>query len=173
MLQFGTLHRAMQADKPGRGAHANFGNDGIHWAGGVDAATVPGVVSAIPLYRLNTRYAKLAPGLREVDEDMGSARPHCLVVRGAVQAGVWRDAIEWPETDWQTFAISGLSPKPNAAQPAFGLMVQGLSMNLVFPPGTILVCVRYGDLGCAPSAGDHVICQQRRRNGLVEATSRN
>ena len=130
----------------------------------------PSVIATIPLNRLHRRQPKPAPGLREVDEDLGLGRPHRLVVRGAVQAGVWRDAIEWPEADWQTFTISGLSPKPNAAQPAFGLLVQGLSMNLVFPPGTILVCVRYADLGIAPSAGDHVICQQRQRTGLVEAT---
>jgi len=178
MLQLGDIHCSTSSDEPTgrrrglsyREQHTDIGDDGSYWVGTVDAATAPGVIASIPVYRLQTHHGTLCPGLREVDEDMPIARPHHLVVRGAVQAGDWRDAIEWPEADWQTFSISGLSPRPNAAQPAFGLLVRGLSMNLVFPPGTILVCVRYADLGCAPLAGDHVVCQQRQRNGLVEAT---
>jgi len=178
MLQFGDVYATSGSNEQvGQNRrqscleeHGEFGDNGCHWTGSIESNMRPGAIASIPIYRLHAHQAVIHPGLREVDEDMPIARPHRLVVRGDVQAGDWRDAIEWPEADWQTFSISGLSPKPNAAQPAFGLLVRGVSMNLVFPPGTILVCVRYADLGCPPSAGDHVVCQQRRRDGLVEAT---
>jgi hypothetical protein len=43
-------------------------------------------------------------------------------------------------------------------------------MDLRYPDGTIILCIRFGDLGRNPISGDRVVCVRRNRQGLVEAT---
>ena len=54
--------------------------------------------------------------------------------------------------------------------PRFALKVVGPSMDLMYPDGTIILCVRYADLGRLPESGERVVCQRRDDQGLVEAT---
>lgn len=92
--------------------------------------------------------------------------PH-LFVKGKVAAGVFQDAIQWPEEDWQSFTGRADVEAPLAMR--FGLRVDGPSMNLIYPDGTILDCVRYFD--DAPiSNGKRVIVERHHINGSVEAT---
>jgi phage repressor protein C with HTH and peptisase S24 domain len=51
----------------------------------------------------------------------------------------------------------------------FGLVVAGDSMNLLYPPGTILECVNYFGDEPIPN-GKRVIVQRTKRDGTVEAT---
>lgn len=88
-----------------------------------------------------------------------------LEVRGAVQAGLWAEAVEWPPDEWQTITL----PRPDAHRNHFGLKVRGPSMNLVYPEGTFLVCVPYLDYGGTLQDGDHVIVE-RWQGDSVEAT---
>lgn len=60
-----------------------------------------------------------------------------LQIRGAVQAGAWAQAMELPRDEWEVVAV----PRPDGHKQYFGLRVKGPSMNLVYPEGTILVCV--------------------------------
>ena len=88
-----------------------------------------------------------------------------LFVRGAVQAGHWTEAMEWPADEWQKISL----PRPDGHRSYFGLRVKGPSMNLVYPEGTILVCVPFHDYDHGLEEGDHVIVQ-RWQAGQVEAT---
>lgn len=90
-----------------------------------------------------------------------------LFVKGAVAAGVWREAVHWEEADWQTFTGS-----PDVVAPMrdrFGVRCEGQSMNLVYPAGTVLECVKYWGREEIPS-GRRVIVQRERDDRTFETT---
>lgn len=94
--------------------------------------------------------------------------PLSIMVVGSVEAGVWREQEEWPAEKQYPLEVHP-SPVPGAER--FGLVVEGLSMNKVFPEGTELDCLRviWKDGGLRPMPGDLVIAQ-RRRGDLYETT---
>lgn len=90
-----------------------------------------------------------------------------LFVKGEVAAGVWRQANELPETDWQAF--TGRSDVAANPEHRFGLRVRGDSMDLIYPPGTIIECVSvFGHAEIAP--GKRVVVVRIREDGDCEAT---
>lgn len=92
-----------------------------------------------------------------------------IEVRGEVQAGVWREAIEWPAVDWYAITV----PIDTAYQGfhRYGLKVCGQSMNKVFPEGSVVVVINFGDLGRLPKTGDFVVAVQRcSKTDQYEAT---
>jgi transcriptional regulator with XRE-family HTH domain len=90
-----------------------------------------------------------------------------LYVKGEVAAGVWRHAVEWPEDDWQSF--TGRPDVKAEVQHRFGLRVTGDSMNLLYPPGTIVECVSvFGHIEAAP--GKRVVVIREDENHQFEAT---
>lgn len=90
-----------------------------------------------------------------------------LFVKGEVAAGVWREAFEWPEDEWQSFTGR---PDVNAeAGHRFGLKVVGDSMSEIYPEGTIVECVSvFGHAEVAP--GKRVVILRTSDRGQVEAT---
>lgn len=90
-----------------------------------------------------------------------------LYVKGEVAAGVWRQATELPEDEWQSF--SG-RPDVNALlDHRFGLRVVGDSMDQVYPAGTIIECVStFGHTEIAP--GKRVVVIRTNDHGECEAT---
>lgn len=86
-----------------------------------------------------------------------------IMVRGAVQAGVWCEAIEWNQADW--FAITTPIDQKYPGLPKYGLLVRGDSMNRVFPEGCILIVINFADLAKAPSNGDYVTAIRRSASG--------
>lgn len=90
-----------------------------------------------------------------------------LSVKGEVAAGVWREAVEQPEDEWQTF--TGRSDVNAKLEHRFGLRIVGDSMSLLYPPGTIIECVStFGK--CEASPGKRVVVIRRNTDGLCEAT---
>lgn len=90
-----------------------------------------------------------------------------VVVLGSVAAGVWRQAWEWPQED--RFVFHGGMHIDVQGEGRFGLRVDGESMNLIYPQGTILDCVAtYASREVMP--GQRVIVIRRRIDGEVEAT---
>lgn len=90
-----------------------------------------------------------------------------LPVKGAVAAGVWKEAMEWPQDDWTTF--TGRSDVTADLEHRFGLLVEGESMADLYPPGTVIECVSV--FGRAEiEAGKRVVVIRRRDTGDVEAT---
>lgn len=90
-----------------------------------------------------------------------------LYVVGKVAAGVWATAWELPEGDRMAFI-----GRPDVRAPLdkrFGVLVEGESMNELYPPGTILECVSFLG-GVEISSGKRVIVQRQRSNGDFEVT---
>lgn len=90
-----------------------------------------------------------------------------LYVKGEVAAGVWRDAFEWPEEDWLTYI--GRADVFADMEHRFGLKIVGDSMDLVYPPGTLIDCVSvFGRAEIAP--GKRVVILRKDENQQYEAT---
>lgn len=88
-------------------------------------------------------------------------------VRGDVQAGVWRNASEWPDDEW--YPVPAV-PDPRYPQVRrFGLVVKGTSMDQLYPDGTVLICASFIEVRRPPRTGEKVIVQ-RRRHDEIEAT---
>lgn len=90
-----------------------------------------------------------------------------LYVIGEVAAGVFREAWKVPPDEWEAF--TGRADVPSPVQKRFGLRVSGDSMNLLYPPGTVLECIEYDGMDLIPN-GKRVIAQRTRLDGSVEAT---
>ena len=89
-------------------------------------------------------------------------------VRGEVQAGVWKEALELPLED--RFRITTVIEPAQYRQKAYGLRNCGNSMNEFYADGDILICVSIWDLDDAILHEDHVIVHRVDKNGLHEAT---
>lgn len=92
-----------------------------------------------------------------------------IFVRGAVQAGAWREAIEWQPEDWYSVTVPA-DPRIPASAQRHGLEVRGSSMDRMYPEGTIVIVVRYQDLARSPQPGDKVVVLRRAATGEFEAT---
>lgn len=90
-----------------------------------------------------------------------------LFVVGEVAAGVFNEAWKKPEDEWEAF--TGLPDDQVPVTERFGLIVAGDSMNLLYPPGTILECVNYYGRDVIPT-GKRVIVQRTKLDGTLEAT---
>lgn len=90
-----------------------------------------------------------------------------LFVKGQVAAGLWQEATEWEEDDWQAF--TGRPDVTAELVHRFGLRVEGKSMDLLYPPGTIIECVSvFGHIEPAP--GKRVVVIRERDDHKYEAT---
>ncbi|MGE4079596.1 MAG: S24 family peptidase [Reyranella sp.] len=89
-------------------------------------------------------------------------------VIGAVEAGAWGEAVEWPEED--KYTIPYFETKEWAGAAKYALEVYGPSMNKVYAEGTILICVPIVHVDRNPVPGERVIVQRRTKHGLYEAT---
>jgi SOS-response transcriptional repressor LexA len=103
-------------------------------------------------------------------EEEGQTQPTLtrIFVKGDVQAGVWREAIEWPADDWWTIEAPTSPRFPGA--PRFGLLVKGRSMDRIYPDGTIVIVVRFLDIATAPEPGQRVVVARKNVAGEYEAT---
>lgn len=91
-----------------------------------------------------------------------------VFVRGDVQAGVWREAIEWEGSEWYSITTPSDDRFPGLER--FGLEVRGASMDRLYPEGTIVIVVRFSDLARGPETGERVVCLRRSGTGEFEAT---
>lgn len=92
--------------------------------------------------------------------------PVSITVCGHVQAGDFREAVEWVPDDWYAVDV----PVPERFKRfAKALEVRGSSMNREYREGAIVIWVDVHDAR-APRDGDHVIVYSYGDHGLVEAT---
>lgn len=102
-----------------------------------------------------------------LDGDALAAIGPLLFVKGEVAAGVWRAAAEWPESDWETF--TGRSDVTAQTSHRFGLRIVGDSMDLLYPPGSIIECVSL--FGTAePTPGKRVVIVRKNDRQEYEST---
>lgn len=102
-----------------------------------------------------------------LDGDALAALGPTLFIKGEVAAGVWRSAAEWPETDWQTF--TGRSDVTAKVEYRFGLRLVGDSMDLLYPPGSVVECVSvFGHIEALP--GKRVVIVRKNDRQEYEST---
>ncbi len=118
---------------------------------------------------------KLAAALGCDVADLYSATPESferkvlpLPIVGAVEAGVWREALEWPQSEWIYEPVPEDTRFPGMRR--FGLRVQGESMNQLYRPGDYVVCIKMIDLKEPPVAGRRYVVYRQNSDGLIEAT---
>lgn len=98
-------------------------------------------------------------------------REEYVPIRGEVAAGLWIDASENHWSDELDVAPIAFTPEwPKEAQ--FGLRVRGTSINRRAAEGDILRCLDLALTGIEPMAGDLVIVQRERVDGLHEVTAK-
>lgn len=89
-------------------------------------------------------------------------------VVGHVQAGLFQEALEWPpDAQWEVFVP--VSPSYSTL-PITALEVRGPSMDDLYPHGSLVVCVKFIDLGREPRSGERVVVHRTLPNGLTEAS---
>ena len=91
-----------------------------------------------------------------------------IPVVGAVQAGEWIEAVEWDSEERTSLWVPVDKRLPDVSRKAYE--VRGTSMNLIYPPGSLVICVSTIDSGIHPKPGAHVLVQRRDRTGLYEVT---
>lgn len=102
-----------------------------------------------------------------LEGDIASPVGPRLFVKGEVAAGVWRDAVEAPPDEWETFY--GRSDVTADIEHRFGLRVVGDSMDEIYPPGTIVECISlFGRAEALP--GKRVVVIRMNEEGMHEAT---
>lgn len=122
----------------------------------------------IPSGRLPALAEAYGASIGEIFEDAEyQALGPRLFVKGAVAAGVFKEAWEVDPDEWEVF--TGRADIAAPVQRRFGLRVVGDSMDVLYPPGTILECVKYEHDEPVPS-GKRVIALRHRGDGTVEAT---
>ena len=95
---------------------------------------------------------------------MGGPTP--LPVISAVEAGVFREAVAWPQDEWRLVSY----PNKMFAEDVFGLEVRGDSMDRRFPAGTILICRRHDPEIDDVPIGRYVIAHRSGVGPEFEAT---
>lgn len=89
-------------------------------------------------------------------------------VVGEVEAGAWREALEWPDDRQFEIPLLKIAKYPDAR--TYGLRLAGDSMDRFYPlPNTIVICIPFLDIERGPLPGEVVIAQ-RQRHDLFEAS---
>jgi len=116
-------------------------------------------------------YAKLArtaevPAWKISGEMPEPPSPTAIWVSGDVEAGLFREAVEWDQSRWYPVDV----PVPDRfRRKAKALEVRGHSMDLEYREGAVVIWVDVLDFR-APRSEDHVIVYAHHRDGRIEAT---
>lgn len=116
-------------------------------------------------------YAKLArtvpaPVWQLSGDEPEPPSPTSIWVTGDVQAGAFRQAIEWDQSEWYPVDV----PVPARFRGrAKALEVRGTSMNVDYPEGSVAIWVDMLDFR-PPQSGDDVVVYSICQDDLVEAT---
>lgn len=116
-------------------------------------------------------YAKLARGAavplhRLTGEMPEPTSPVPIFVVGHVEAGLFREAVEWDRSRWYEVDV----PVPERfRRVAKALEIRGTSMNLEYPDGSVAIWVDVLD-SRAPRHEDHVVVYAHRADGRIEST---
>lgn len=116
-------------------------------------------------------YAKLArtaevPAWRLSGDQPEAPSPTAIWVSGHVEAGEFREAVEWDRSRWYAVDV----PVPaRFRRISKALEVRGFSMDLEYRPGSVVIWVDFLDFR-PPRHEDHVIVYSYRGDGGIEAT---
>jgi SOS-response transcriptional repressor LexA len=116
-------------------------------------------------------YAKLArtaevPSWKISGDQPEAPSPTSIWVAGHVEAGIWREAVEWDQSDWYSVDVPVAQRFRGRAK---ALEVRGNSMNIEYPSGSIATWIDMLDFR-PPQDGDDVVVYMTRYDGMIEAT---
>lgn len=116
-------------------------------------------------------YAKLARAVEVQAWQLSGETPEppsptTVWVVGHVEAGEFREAVEWDRAEW--YAVDVPVP-PRFRGKAKALEVRGPSMNKRYPPGTVVIWVDMLDFR-EPRDRDAVVVYSHSRDDQIEAT---
>ncbi|RWO20704.1 S24 family peptidase [Mesorhizobium sp.] len=132
------------------------------WEAGKSA---PGAKAAALLALKGGKDALYYQGLEPI-ASAPSANVRMARIVGEVQAGAWREAIEFPPDEQEPYPVPPSTP--NFDMQAF--VVRGPSMNQVFPDGTVVLVAGTIANRITPKSGDYVLVQRVNPDGLHEAS---
>jgi transcriptional regulator with XRE-family HTH domain len=104
-------------------------------------------------------------GVEPLAED---ARARTVVIVGELQAGYWREAVEWDHDAQYPVSVYLDPDTPN--YPLQGYIVRGTSMNRIYPDGTVVFVASTISNGLHPEDGQYVLVTRRNKDGLYEAS---
>ncbi|HVJ53047.1 MAG TPA: S24 family peptidase [Aliidongia sp.] len=109
-------------------------------------AAIGDLIGAVPVREIET------PGIKII---------------GLVQAGLWMPALDLESADLGHVE----APLARAFQgKAFGLKVNGTSMNLIYPEGTVIICIKLWDFEGDIEPGMRLVVYRKGAHDMVEAT---
>lgn len=118
---------------------------------------------------VHERWLLTGKGEKLVSGGIGRSLTRFSVI-GAVQAGLFQETYEWPESDWRE-GFMPHAPKRFPHAMRWGLDVRGPSMDRDYPEGSVVVFVWCDDIGQPePAHLDHVVVTRRDENDRIEAT---
>lgn len=95
-----------------------------------------------------------------------------IPVIGYVQAGLWQEAIQWDQTDFKPIYMP--TDEVFKGKRVYALEIRGDSMNLLYPPGSCVVCVSaedyYDCVGEIESGKKVVVRRVNPMDQTIEAT---
>lgn len=108
--------------------------------------------------------------LTDLDLGLGKELPVTTIHKiGFVQAGMWQEACQLPEDEWDD--VFYVMDENLRGKCVYALGVRGNSMNKRFPPETTtLVCCAIEDYPYDIQNGDYIIAQRISPDGLYECT---
>lgn len=139
--------------------------------------------STVQIFRLETGERKLTTEWLERFSKALQVQPSELIGShgniqyinkiGFVEAGNWQEALQLPESEWESICYEANDSL--RGKKVFALGVRGNSMNRIFPPErTTLICLDINDYYDINSDGiqngDYIIAQRISKDGKYEAT---
>lgn len=117
-------------------------------------------------------YEKLAAAEKvpvfAINGTMTITKPPVIInVRGRVKAGEWDKSNLWVEA--HVYAVAHMIEETYQSS-VFGLEVQGDSMDMSYPDGSVVFCVPIADFQDELATGNKVVSQITRADGLSEVT---
>jgi len=159
------LRKSLQCDQ---GAFAIF--FGVNqstisrWESGEDTPSALHVNKLAEMAQVNVQY--FIEGVSDVPQEFESTIGAKIV--GTVAAGQWLETVEWhPDDQYNIYLPIGRGLESLEIK---GFLVQGASMNKVYPPGSIVFATPTIANEFQPRDGQRVLVQRKNRSGEYEIT---
>lgn len=104
----------------------------------------------------------------DIVRDPSALPTRTIRVVGELQAGAWKESIEWHEEDQYDFPLAEMMGVPRYDMQAY--IVRGTSMNRIYPEQSVVLVANLFTNPIQVESGDIVLVQRRNRDGMYEAS---
>lgn len=134
------------------------------WEG---AKQLPGAENSAKLAQRSGKSSVYFSGLEPISE-LGETGGRVFPLVGDIQAGTWKEAIEFAADDRELVQLPASIEVPPFIMKAF--TVRGTSMDKEYPDGSVVFVADLFSNRITPLDGDIVMVQRQDKHGLYEAT---